>query len=259
MSASFPPFSSHFFRFLFLMLAFALIPASHAQNLVESYTTRLSEQDHFSSSGERLRSAAAIIRQDRANFHKFGRRDSGDQHDAFFSRPSNREALEQMINSGTSEPTAIRSIVNGTPMVRVSIFRTAPGRDFVNVEVAEEGFGDAHAQISSPSANELLASYSAHLSDQDHFSSSGERLRSAAAIIRQDRANFHKFGRRDPDDQHEAFFSSSSNREALERMLNRGKIDQSLSRMIIDGTPFVSVEIFRDSSGSPYITVTPFE
>jgi hypothetical protein len=42
-------------------------------------------------------------------------------------------------------------------------------------------------------------------------------------------------------------------------MLNRGKIDQSLSRMIIDGTPFVSVEIFRDPTGSPYITVTPFE
>ena len=110
----------------------------------------------------------------------------------------------------------------------------------------------AHAQT-------LVESYSTRLSEQDHFSSSGERLRSAAAIIRQDRANFHKFGRRDPDDQHEAFFSSSSNREALERMLNRGKIDQSLSRMIIDGIPFVSVEIFRDSSGSPYITVTPFE
>jgi len=48
-------------------------------------------------------------------------------------------------------------------------------------------------------------------------------------------------------------------RESLERMLNRGKIDQSLSRMIIDGTPFVSVEIFRDPSGTPYITFTPFE
>jgi len=167
-----------------------------------------------------------------------------------------------MINSGTSEPTAIRSIVNGTPMVRVSIFRAAPGRDFVNVEVAEEGFGDASdapSRISSPPSNEVLASYTTRLSEQDHFSSNGERLRSAAAIIRQDRANFHKFGRRDPDDQHDAFFSSPSNREALERMLNRGKIDQSLSQMIIDGTPFVSVEIFRDSSGSPYITVTPFE
>jgi hypothetical protein len=49
-------------------------------------------------------------------------------------------------------------------------------------------------------AQELMESYVAFLSEADHFNSNGERLRSAAAIIRQDRANFHRFGRRDPDD-----------------------------------------------------------
>jgi hypothetical protein len=124
---------------LLLLLPLIIVGAgvSHAQNLIESYTTQLSEQDHFSSRGERLQNAAAIIRQDRANFHKFGRRDPGDQHDAFFASATNREALEDLINAGTSEPSAIRSIVNGTPMVRVSIFRSATGRDFVNVEVAD--------------------------------------------------------------------------------------------------------------------------
>jgi hypothetical protein len=124
---------------LLLLLPLIIVGAgvSHAQNLIESYTTQLSEQDHFSSRGERLQNAAAIIRQDRANYHKFGRCDPGDQHDAFFASATNREALEDLINAGTSEPSAIRSIVNGTPMVRVSIFRSAPGRDFVNVEVAD--------------------------------------------------------------------------------------------------------------------------
>jgi len=50
-------------------------------------------------------------------------------------------------------------------------------------------------------AQEMVESYVAFLSEADHFNSNGERLRSAAAIIRQDRANFHRFGRRDPDDQ----------------------------------------------------------
>lgn len=122
---------------LFLPLIIVGTGTTHAQNLIESYTTQLSEQDHFSSRGERLQNAAAIIRQDRANYHKFGRCDPGDQHDAFFASATNREALEELINAGTSEPSAIRSIVNGTPIVRVSIFRSATGRDFVNVEVAD--------------------------------------------------------------------------------------------------------------------------
>jgi hypothetical protein len=124
---------------LFALAQIGLAIPSHAQTLIESYTTQLSEQDHFSSRGDRLQNAAAIIRQDRANFHKFGLRDPGDQHDDFFASAANREALEEMINAGTSEPSAIRSIVNGTPAVRVSIFRSPQGRDFVNVEVADMG------------------------------------------------------------------------------------------------------------------------
>jgi len=63
---------------------------------VESYVAFLSEADQFNSSGERLRTAAAIIRQDRAHFHRFGRRDQGDERDSFFADAANREALEQI-------------------------------------------------------------------------------------------------------------------------------------------------------------------
>jgi hypothetical protein len=38
------------------------------------------------------------------------------------------------------------------------------------------------------------------LSEQDHLNSNEQRLTTAAAIIRQDRANFHRFGLRDPAD-----------------------------------------------------------
>jgi hypothetical protein len=83
-----------------------------------------SERDHFNSNGERLRTAAAIIRQDRVNF--FGLRDSADQDDVFFTDVNNRAALESLIERGTSEPHAINRIVNGTPMVRVDIFFQSP-------------------------------------------------------------------------------------------------------------------------------------
>lgn len=105
----------------------------------------------------------------------------------------------------------------------------------------------------------IVASYKAHLSAQDHFSSNGSRLSDAASIIRQDRANFHKFGLRDDQDQSDDFFANSSNREALEQMLNRGNISPGLSEAIINGRPLVIVKVIRTSTVSYYIQVEPAE
>ena len=105
----------------------------------------------------------------------------------------------------------------------------------------------------------IVASYKAHLSAQDHFSSSGSRLSDAASVIRQDRANFHKFGLRDAQDQSDDFFANSSNREALEQMLKRGNISPGLSEAIINGRPFVIVKVIRTSTGPYYIQVESTE
>jgi hypothetical protein len=118
-----------------LFTAAATVPVS-AQQLKESYKALLSERDHFNSNGERLRSAAAIIRQDRANVHRFGIRDRADQDDVFFADMDNRAALEALIERGTSEPHAINRIINGTPLVRVDIY-TGPRGPFVNVTVLD--------------------------------------------------------------------------------------------------------------------------
>ena len=103
----------------------------NADTLRESYVAVLSERGHLNSSGERLTSAAAIIRQDRANFHKLGKRDPGDEGDRFFAGANNRELLEQLLNRGTSRPAVLRAIVNGTPTVTVKIYRTASGNNYV--------------------------------------------------------------------------------------------------------------------------------
>jgi hypothetical protein len=98
-----------------------------AQEMVESYVAFLSEADHFNSNGERLRSAAAIIRQDRANFHRFGHRDPDDQDDMFFAKAENRDALERMLERGQASPGVLSRIVNGTVLIRVDIFRSRTG------------------------------------------------------------------------------------------------------------------------------------
>ena len=124
--------------FAFLILLTCL-SRTHADELMESYTARLSANDHFSSKGERLESAAAIIRQDRANYHKFNLRDPEDGEDVFFASAGNRALLEKQLERGTSERSALRAVVNGTPLVKVLIFRSdRTGQDYVVVRVVSE-------------------------------------------------------------------------------------------------------------------------
>jgi hypothetical protein len=108
-----------------------------ADQLVESYTARLSANDHFNSSGARLTSPAVIIRQDRANFHKFGVRDLEDEPDGYFQSAGNRELLQRLLDAGRTTPSAYRRIVDGQPLIRVSVYRRGGG-DYVNVEVLRD-------------------------------------------------------------------------------------------------------------------------
>jgi S1-C subfamily serine protease len=105
-------------------------------------------------------------------------------------------------------------------------------------------------------AQQLIGSYTALLSENDHFNSRGQRLTTAAAIIRQNRANFHRFGIRSPEDQDDPFFSDERNRAALEQMLDRGRADSRVIDRIVNGPPaLVRVDIFRSTSG-PFIQIT---
>ena len=115
-------------------------PASAAE-LIGSYNAWLSHADHYNSNGQRLTSAAAIIRQDRANFHKFGIQDDGDESDSYFDNVDNRALLEQMLNDGTSDPGVLRQIVNGNVMIHVDIYRSGSHGDYVVVTLGNPSDG----------------------------------------------------------------------------------------------------------------------
>ncbi|WP_020180790.1 hypothetical protein [Methylopila sp. M107] len=94
--------------------------------------------------------------------------------------------------------------------------------------------------------------YCARLSEQDHFSSSGQRLTTVGAVIQQDRANFHRFGRADPEDESDAIFSNKRNRELLNGRVDANALSQAERREIVDGTPYVCVTASDD--GAAFIT-----
>lgn len=104
------------------------------------------------------------------------------------------------------------------------------------------------AMVGTAKADQLLGTYVARISDNDHHASDGYRLDTAAQMVRQDRANWHKFGRGDAEDEDDGFFGSTSSRANLERMLNKGSaMNQATRRAIVNGEPVVEVQVYRQS------------
>jgi hypothetical protein len=107
---------------------------ARADELVLSYRAYIGQDDLYNSNNERLTQPWQVIRQDRANVHRFGIRQPEDEVDAFFGSPRNRERAEQMIRAGRIDPAAARRLLNGDVRVRVEIWNGAGG-DYINISV----------------------------------------------------------------------------------------------------------------------------
>jgi hypothetical protein len=104
--------------------------------------------------------------------------------------------------------------------------------------------------VSSALADRYLCTYTAKISEWDKTNSQGRSLisgynvSSLAAVIRQDRANFHKYNMRDPEGTTDCAFSSPRNRQLLENFLRHGSVTKSSLRRIADGTPLIDVDVY---------------
>ncbi|MBN9222394.1 MAG: hypothetical protein J0I79_31030 [Mesorhizobium sp.] len=100
--------------------------AAHADSMLGSYVARISERDHQASDGYALDSAAQMVRQDRANWHKFHRRDSDDEGDSWFTTNDERADLQRMLERpGAMSASTKRAIVNGEPLIRVDVYENS--------------------------------------------------------------------------------------------------------------------------------------
>jgi hypothetical protein len=103
-------------------------------------------------------------------------------------------------------------------------------------------------------ADELIESYNAYIGQDDLYNSSNERLTQPWQVIRQDRANVHRFGIRQPGDETDGFFASARNRELAERMISHGRIDSSAARLLLQGDVRINVQIWRGARGD-YVNI----
>ena len=120
--------------FIAALLVGMAMPVGAAEWL-GGYTAFLGAADHFNSNGQRLTEPWQVIRQDRANFHKFGIQDGGDEWDPFFGDVNNRAALEQMLMRGTTSASARRAIVNSNVFIHVEIYGSGGRATSISVSV----------------------------------------------------------------------------------------------------------------------------
>lgn len=108
--------------------------------------------------------------------------------------------------------------------------------------------GIAAIPAGAASADEFLGSYVARISENDRQASDGYPLDTAAQMIRQDRANWHKFGSGDAEDGNDPWFGSTAARVRFEKMLNKSSAMSGTTRKAIaNGEPIVEVEVYRQS------------
>ncbi|MDH6267196.1 hypothetical protein M2360_002593 [Rhizobium sp. SG_E_25_P2] len=101
----------------------------------------------------------------------------------------------------------------------------------------------------SARADDVLDEYNAYIGEDDLYNSNGERLREPWQIIRQDRANFHKYRVRQPGDESDSYFSSVDNRAAAERMVRSGTITREARRLLLNGDVMINVRVMEGDDG----------
>lgn len=121
-----------------LMVAAMVMAATVAQadQLIGSYVAYIGQDDLYNSKGARLSEPWQVLRQDRANYHRFGISQPGDEWDPFFGSFDNRGIMERMIMNGNIEPAAARNLVQGGATVFVRIYGYGNSGQYVNVTVA---------------------------------------------------------------------------------------------------------------------------
>lgn len=118
-------------------IAVTLPVAAHAQELIGSYVAYIGKPDLHNSKGARLTQPWQILRQDRANFHRFGISQPGDEWDPFFGSIKNRETMERMVQNGSIDAKAARNLINGGAVVFVRIYGQGNTGTSVTVTVSK--------------------------------------------------------------------------------------------------------------------------
>lgn len=104
----------------FIALALWTVPAT-AQDIV-LYRAYIGAKDLVNSDGKKLTEAWQVLRQDRANYHRFAVRQPGDEADPLFADADQRAALEALVKASGLDKATRAAILKGNVLVEVRIY-----------------------------------------------------------------------------------------------------------------------------------------
>lgn len=92
------------------------------------YIAVIGPEDMRNSSGQPVTSLGGVLQQDRANFHRFGIRHSGDETDPLFSNRDLRARIPQMVSDGNNARGSLAQMARSGQPFRVGVFVCGYGR-----------------------------------------------------------------------------------------------------------------------------------
>lgn len=113
----------------------AIAGPAAAQTYLGSYSAWIGANDLTNSRGQRLWEPWQVIRQDRANYHRFGLRDGGDGGDPWFHDANARAQLEQAVIAFGLPQLHSDLIVQGSTWVQLDVYGRGTSITGVNIMV----------------------------------------------------------------------------------------------------------------------------
>jgi len=117
----------------------ALAGPAGAQNVIGGYRAFIGQADLANSRGVTLTQPWQVIRQDRANLHRFGISQPGDERDPWFASGEMRAALESWVRYGAMSAATRARIMAGGGTIYVEVL--GQGSRASGVRVTLEGSG----------------------------------------------------------------------------------------------------------------------
>lgn len=105
----------------------APVPAM-ADQMIGGYWAYIGRADLRNSRGQRLTSPAQVLRQDRANLHRYNIWQKGDEWDPYFGSYQAREAIAALVQNGSIGPRARAVLTQGRGLVYVHVYANRNGR-----------------------------------------------------------------------------------------------------------------------------------
>ena len=133
---------------LALSTVIALAGTATAQT---GYSARISNHDKVSSKNTPIAKASDILRQDRANYHRFKKRDNEDQNDTRLNTSAKRAAATFSMSSSTEN-----AITSGNPLVSVKYQNGSFQVSVVSGSSTQQPSGDDQADQSFKAADAEL-------------------------------------------------------------------------------------------------------